>query len=73
MAPVSLAEARKLLFDAFFTTRSHGMGIGLAVVKRILDDHRFAIEVQSGDRIGTVFRVKIPKEGVLPAPTERER
>jgi signal transduction histidine kinase len=67
------AEARKLLFDAFFTTRSHGMGIGLAVVKRILDDHRFAIEVESGDRVGTVFRVKIPKENVLPAPTEPER
>jgi signal transduction histidine kinase len=67
------AEARKLLFDAFFTTRSHGMGIGLAVVKRILDDHRFAIEVESGDRVGTVFRVRIPKESVLPSPTEPER
>jgi signal transduction histidine kinase len=66
------AEARKLLFDAFFTTRSHGMGIGLAVVKRILDDHRFAIEVESGDRVGTVFRVKIPKESVLSAPTGAE-
>ena len=41
--------ARDRLFDAFFTTRSHGVGIGLAVVKRILDDHGFAIEVENGN------------------------
>jgi signal transduction histidine kinase len=63
------AEARQRLFDAFFTTRSQGMGIGLAVVKRIVDDHHFAIEVESADKAGTTFRVKIPKQSVLPAPT----
>ena len=54
------ADARDRLFDAFFTTRSHGVGIGLAVVKRILDDHGFAIEVENGPERGTTFRVKIP-------------
>ncbi|MDC3955627.1 sensor histidine kinase [Polyangium jinanense] len=53
-------EARERLFDAFFTTRSQGMGIGLAVVKRILDDHGFAIEVESEPGKGTTFRVRIP-------------
>jgi signal transduction histidine kinase len=53
-------EARERLFDAFFTTRSKGMGIGLAVVKRILDDHGFGIEVESIAEEGTVFRVRIP-------------
>jgi two-component system, NtrC family, sensor histidine kinase HydH len=33
-------EAREKIFDAFYTTRSHGAGIGLAVVRRIIDDHR---------------------------------
>jgi signal transduction histidine kinase len=51
-------ESRERLFDAFFTTRSHGMGIGLAVVKRILDDHGFAIEVDSTGQ-GTTFRVVV--------------
>jgi two-component system, NtrC family, sensor histidine kinase HydH len=32
-------EARAKIFDAFFTTRSHGTGMGLAVVRRIIDDH----------------------------------
>src|SRR6185436_8582178 len=53
--------ARERLFDAFFTTRSHGVGIGLAVVKRILDDHAFTIEVESGAERGTTFRVLMPK------------
>jgi signal transduction histidine kinase len=54
-------EARDRLFDAFFTTRSHGVGIGLAVVKRVLDDHGFTVEVDTGDRAGTTFRVAIPR------------
>lgn len=32
-------EAMARIFDAFYTTRSHGTGIGLAVVRRIIDDH----------------------------------
>ncbi len=32
-------EASEKIFDAFYTTRSHGAGIGLAVVRRIIDDH----------------------------------
>lgn len=55
------AEAREQLFDAFFTTRSHGMGIGLAVVKRIVDDHGFGVEVDSEEGRGTIFRVRIPE------------
>ncbi|MFT3766903.1 MAG: ATP-binding protein [Minicystis sp.] len=58
-------EARSQLFDAFFTTRSHGMGIGLAVVKRILDDHGFAVDVDSAEGRGTTFRVRVPKGSVL--------
>jgi signal transduction histidine kinase len=53
-------EARERLFDAFFTTRSQGVGIGLAVVKRIADDHGFALEVDSEEGRGTTFRLKIP-------------
>ena len=60
-------EARGRLFDAFFTTRSQGMGIGLAVVKRILDDHGFAVEVDSAEGAGTTIRVVLPPASQEPA------
>jgi two-component system, NtrC family, sensor histidine kinase HydH len=45
------------LFDAFFTTRSQGSGVGLAVVKRIADEHGFVIHVTSQAGRGATFRV----------------
>jgi two-component system, NtrC family, sensor histidine kinase HydH len=45
------------LFDAFFTTRSQGSGVGLAVVKRIADEHGFLIHVKSEAGRGATFRV----------------
>ena len=45
------------LFDAFFTTRSQGSGVGLAVVKRIADEHGFLIHVTSQAGRGATFRV----------------
>jgi signal transduction histidine kinase len=63
--------ARERLFDAFFTTRSHGTGIGLAVVKRIADEHDFAISVDSERGAGATFRVRMgprcPLSGEMPA------
>jgi two-component system sensor histidine kinase HydH len=64
------------LFDAFFTTRAHGTGIGLAVVKRIADDHGFAIEVSSERGRGARFRVvmgaKAPAEPESPSRPPRK-
>jgi signal transduction histidine kinase len=50
-------EAMKRLFDPFFTTRSAGVGIGLAVVKRIVDDHGWRIDIESSAGRGATFRV----------------
>jgi C4-dicarboxylate-specific signal transduction histidine kinase len=58
-----IAEAaRARIFDAFFTTRTHGVGIGLALVKRIIDDHArmgARIEVVSPAKGGASFRVTL--------------
>src|SRR5450432_202471 len=54
--------AKERLFDAFFTTRSQGTGMGLAVVKRIADEHGFSILVESSRGRGATFRVDLGVE-----------
>jgi signal transduction histidine kinase len=60
------SNARDRIFDAFYTTRSHGTGVGLAVVKRIVDAHRWRIEVDGDD--GATFRVLVPRDAVVERP-----
>jgi two-component system sensor histidine kinase HydH len=55
--------AKARIFDAFYTTRAHGAGIGLAVVKRIIDDHGalgVRIAVENGRTGGARFVVRLP-------------
>ena len=54
-------EVRSRIFDAFVTTRSQGVGIGLAVVKQIVDAHGGRITVDDSPGGGTTFRVVLPK------------
>jgi signal transduction histidine kinase len=54
-------SAMERLFDAFFTTRSQGTGVGLAVVKRIADEHGFSIWVESNEGWGAAFHVHLGK------------
>jgi two-component system sensor histidine kinase HydH len=61
-------SAKARLFDAFFTTRSQGTGVGLAVVKRIADEHGFSIDVESLEGQGAKFMVDLgPASEVVPA------
>ena len=55
------------IFDALFTTKAKGSGLGLALCRRILDAHRGRIEVEPSDR-GARFALWIPH--VTP-PVER--
>jgi signal transduction histidine kinase len=55
-------SAREKIFDAFFTTRAGGAGMGLAVVKRIMDDHAPSgarITVESSALGGATFCVHL--------------
>jgi len=49
------------IFDPFFTTRANGSGIGLAVVKRIVDEHGGRIQVESSPGAGTTVVVSLPR------------
>jgi signal transduction histidine kinase len=48
------------IFDLYFTTKIGGSGIGLAMTYRILQLHHGSVEVQSRQRRGTEFRLRIP-------------
>jgi signal transduction histidine kinase len=48
------------IFDLYFTTKSGGSGIGLAMTYRILQLHHGSVEVQSRQVRGTEFRLRIP-------------
>lgn len=50
---------RDRIFDAFVTTRSQGVGIGLAVVKQIVDAHDATIVVSDAEGGGSTFRVAL--------------
>ena len=67
-------EAKERIFDAFFTTRAQGTGVGLAVVKRIADDHGFSITVESESGRGAAFTVRLGPLVKLPlgAPVSPE-
>lgn len=48
------------VFEPFFTTKAQGTGLGLAVVKRILEEHRGEIAVDSAPGRGTTFIFRLP-------------
>jgi signal transduction histidine kinase len=53
-------EIREKIFDLYFTTKSEGSGIGLAMTYRILQLHHGNVEVQSKAGRGTEFLLRIP-------------
>ena len=48
------------IFDTFYTTKSHGMGIGLAICRSIIEAHGGRISVSPGNPHGAVFQVVLP-------------
>jgi signal transduction histidine kinase len=54
-------NVRSRVFDLFFTTRPDGTGMGLAVVKRILDAVGGEISVRSQLGRGTTFEISLPR------------
>lgn len=53
-------EEMKNLFIPFYTTKPKGSGLGLAVSKKIITDHKGTIEVQSQANVGTRFTIVLP-------------
>ncbi|GEM_PF-1302750 len=55
-------DTLKKLFSPFFTTKEHGLGLGLTVVKRFVEDHGGKVEAESVPGKGTTFKVLLPTQ-----------
>ena len=47
------------LFEPFFTTKEKGVGLGLSIVKKTIQDNGGSIEAQNGSK-GAIFRIALP-------------
>lgn len=52
--------ARGRIFDPFFTTKDKGLGLGLALCHRIMEEHKGAIQVESAPGRGTTVSCFLP-------------
>jgi two-component system sensor histidine kinase HydH len=64
------AEMREQIFNPFVTTRKSGVGLGLAIVAKIIDGHGGTIRVVTGRGPGACFRLSFPVAEL--AANERE-
>jgi len=58
-------EQRQRLFEMFYSGRDQGIGLGLALVKQIVDAHVGRVEVESELGEGAVFRVCLPLRSAM--------
>lgn len=55
------AELREQIFNPFFTSKKEGVGLGLSIVAKIVDDHRGTIRLDEDTNRGARFHVFLPQ------------
>ncbi|MSU04973.1 MAG: HAMP domain-containing histidine kinase, partial [Pedosphaera sp.] len=53
------------IFEAYFTTKEKGSGLGLSIVKHNTEMYNGKVEVRSTEGQGTLFTVKLPSKTVI--------
>jgi two-component system, NtrC family, sensor histidine kinase HydH len=53
-------ELREQIFNPFVSSKKTGVGLGLSIVAKIVDDHRGSIQLISGPGTGACFRIFLP-------------
>ena len=54
------AELREQIFNPFVTSKTNGVGLGLALVAKFVDDHRGSIQLENNSAPGARFHVFLP-------------
>jgi signal transduction histidine kinase len=65
------AHLLREIFTPFFTTKPRGIGLGLAITRRIVEDHGGRISGENLPGQGAMFRICLPLEGSDDGPGER--
>lgn len=66
------ADLREQIFNPFFTTKKTGVGLGLAIVTKIVDAHGGAVHVKSEPGRGACFQVSLPQAEKSVAALEKQ-
>ncbi|MFH1623684.1 MAG: GAF domain-containing protein [Pseudomonadota bacterium] len=53
---------RERIFQPFVTTKAKGLGLGLAIVHRVVEEHKGKVEVETQPIMGTAFTINLPLE-----------
>lgn len=71
--PGMTPEVRDRIFTPFFTTKGpgRGMGLGLAIVRRVVDAHGGTLHVKTAPGVGTEFVLRLPRRGAAGIPSAR--
>ncbi len=66
-------ETRRRAFEPFFTTKHHGTGVGLAVVRRVVDRAGGTVRIESEPGRGTAVQAFFPRVSVSTGETAEHR
>jgi C4-dicarboxylate-specific signal transduction histidine kinase len=64
-------EHQRQIFEPFFSTKPKGLGMGLAIVRTIVEQHRGTVRAENAADGGAVFRVALPTHAAVPSASER--
>ncbi len=63
------SEKLDSLFDAFVTTKPHGMGLGLAICRMIISRHEGQLSASADNKPGALFRFTLPIKSAVGSST----